>query len=110
MLTHDLLLLAGYTPEDCKIGTLYFKSGFFCRIKSDGTVDVRRNSDDMRSLGIAHSLNEIAKIEKEYFIKLRQSHVAVIKQIDAIIKSYEEKEENEKSVLETSGETEHPVG
>lgn len=56
----------GWTPQVCKIGTLYFKDNFFCRFINDDTVTVMSTSNDMLPLGKATTLDELKNIQKEY--------------------------------------------
>lgn len=56
----------GWSPQACKIGTLFFKGNFFCRFINDDTVTVMSTSNDMLSLGKATTLDELKNIQKEY--------------------------------------------
>lgn len=58
MLSEELVN-AGWNPENCRIGTLYFKEDFFCRIKDNGIVAVFRCNDDMNPIGYAGTLDDI---------------------------------------------------
>lgn len=49
---------AGWQPRDCRIGTLYFKGSFFCRIKKDGIAVIYRCSDDMNPIGYAGTVED----------------------------------------------------
>ena len=65
-MTLQELLDNGYKPQQCKIGTLYFKDGFFCRLNYDEVV-YYSNSDDMHPLGLAKTFDEIKELEKKYY-------------------------------------------
>lgn len=56
----------GWSPQACKIGTLFFKGNFFCRFINDDTVTVMSTSNDMLPLGKATTLDELKDIQKEY--------------------------------------------
>lgn len=60
------LVAAGYTPQLCKVGTLYFndKDRLFCKFVNEDTVDVRSYGNDMISLGKAKTFDEIKNIKK----------------------------------------------
>ena len=65
-MTKQELLDNGYKPQQCKIGTLYFKDGFFCRLNYDEVV-YYSNSDDMHPLGLAKTFDEIKELEKKHY-------------------------------------------
>ena len=65
-MTKEDLINAGYTPQNCKIGTLYFKGGFFCRLDKDEAVYFSI-SDDMNPLGRAKTLDDINELEKKFY-------------------------------------------
>ena len=52
----------------CKIGTLYFKDGFFCRLNEDDTVSLFSVNDDTNPLGRAETFSEIRETQKEYYL------------------------------------------
>lgn len=64
----------GWSPQACKIGTLFFKGNFFCRFINDDTVTVMSTSNDMLSLGKATTLDELKNIQKEYDRKQLEAH------------------------------------
>ena len=66
-MTNQELLDNGWKEELCKIGTLYFKDGFFCRFKDNETLLVFHCSDDMNPLGEAKTLDDIFELKKQYF-------------------------------------------
>ena len=55
----------GWKPESCKIGTLYFKDVFFCRLDGEKAIVFSAN-DDMNPLGTAETLDEIKEIQMQY--------------------------------------------
>ena len=57
----------GWKPENCKIGTLFFKDGFFCRFRNNGNVFVFSANDDMNPLGEAETLDDIFELQKLSF-------------------------------------------
>lgn len=64
-MTSEQLILSGWEPESCKIGTLYFKDGFFCRLK-DGKAVVFSVDNDMIPIGEGETFSDIREIQKEY--------------------------------------------
>lgn len=64
----------GWTPQVCKIGTLYFRDNFFCRFINDDTVTVLSVKDDMYPLGRAKTIEELDNIQKEYDRKQLEGH------------------------------------
>ncbi len=56
-MTEKELIEFGYKPEQCKIGTLYFKGSIFV-ILNNNIADVREIGDDTASFGIATTLDE----------------------------------------------------
>lgn len=65
-MTKEEIKELGWMPTECKIGTLYFKDGFFCHICEDGNVKVFHTSDDMNPLGVASSADEIKELMKKH--------------------------------------------
>lgn len=65
-MTLQELLDNGYKPQDCKIGTLYFKDGFFCRLHADKCI-FYSISDDMTPLGTVNTIDEMTELEKKYY-------------------------------------------
>ena len=55
----------GWKSESCKIGTLYFKDVFFCRLDGEKAIVFSAN-DDMNPLGTAETLDEIKEIQMQY--------------------------------------------
>jgi hypothetical protein len=54
-----------WRPMSCKIGTLYFKDVFFCRLDGEKAIVFSVN-DDMNPLGTAETLDEIKEIQMQY--------------------------------------------
>lgn len=71
-MTHEQLTLNGWKPELCKIDTLYFKDGYFCRLK-DGKITVYSVSDDMNPLGTAETFSEVRELQKNHELSVIQS-------------------------------------
>lgn len=71
-MTHEQLTLNGWRPELCKIDTLYFKDGYFCRLK-DGKAIVFSVNDDMNPLGTAETFSEIRELQKNHELSVIQS-------------------------------------
>ena len=63
-MTHDELTDNGWVPKQCKVGTLYFKDNYFCKLKDDVAV-VYSINDDMNPLDEAHTLQDIFDIQKK---------------------------------------------
>lgn len=61
-MTEEQLINDGWKPELCKIGTLYFKGNYFCRL-DDETATVFSKSNDMTPLGTAKTFEEMEKIQ-----------------------------------------------
>ena len=89
-MTHEDLVNYGYKPEDCKIGTLYFKGNLFCRLDND-VATVRTIQDDMTDIGKASTIEELKKIEKrhseEYMQNCKQFANMILKMFDHYEKS-----------------------
>ena len=64
-MTSQELIDNGWRPEECRVGTLYFKDRFFCHLKGD-RVKVFSKDDDMNCIGEAKTFDEIEEIEKEF--------------------------------------------
>jgi hypothetical protein len=63
-MTEKELVDDGWIPKSCKIGTLFFKNSFFCRIE-DGNVILFSNKNDMVPIGVAKDFFEINELQKE---------------------------------------------
>ena len=63
-MTREELIDNGWRPQLCKVGTLYFKGGFFCRLDEDEAV-VFSLSDDMHPLGRAKTFDEISALREK---------------------------------------------
>ena len=63
-MTDKELIAAGWKQKMCKIGYLYFKEDYFCRLDKDEAI-VFSVSDDMNPLGKAKTFEEIKKLQKE---------------------------------------------
>jgi hypothetical protein len=91
-MTHEDLINRGYKPEDCLIGTLYFKGNLFCRL-DNGVASVRTVQDDMTDIGKASTIEELMKIEKDYLNALightKEWATAILKLFDHYEKSNE---------------------
>ena len=82
-MTNEQLILSGWEPKSCKIGTLYFKDGFFCELK-DGKAVVFSVDNDMIPIGEAETFSDIREIQKEYArktIKLMEFSLEMKKKI-----------------------------
>ena len=86
------LINNGWKSENCKIGTLYFKDGFFCRFKTEDTVLVFHSSDDMHYIGVAENIEQLEEAQKEY----RKNQIKMLKLKYEAAKNYYEKTYNEK--------------
>lgn len=67
-MTKQELIDAGWKPKTCKIGTLYFKHGFFCSFKDENTVKVYSITDDLNPICVTSELEVVNDAEK-YFYK-----------------------------------------
>jgi hypothetical protein len=63
-MTREELIDDGWRPQACRVGTLYFKGDFFCRLDQDEAV-VFSLSDDMHPLGRVKTLQEIAVLREK---------------------------------------------
>lgn len=82
------LIEFGYKPEQCKIGTLYFKGSIFV-ILNNNIADVREVGDDTNSFGTATTLDELEHIENKIYDDLIQKVEKKINQYRIMIQYYE---------------------
>lgn len=61
-MTKEELEKEGWVPQLCRVGTLFFKGNFFCRIKDDKVI-VFNVKYDMTPLGEAETFEDIKKIQ-----------------------------------------------
>ena len=87
-MTEKELIEFGYTPEECKIGTLYFKGSVVVRL-NDNISDVREVVDDTNSFGTATTLDELKCIENKIYDDLIQKVEKKITQYRIMIQYYE---------------------
>ena len=59
----------GWSRQQCKIGTLYFKDDYFLKLNTDGTVDFYSTQRDMQKLGTASTLEELEELQKDEYWK-----------------------------------------
>ena len=59
----------GWVAEQCKIGILYFKDVYFCRLTEEGEAIVFVTFNDMVPLGTAKTYEEIIALQKSHEIK-----------------------------------------
>ena len=86
------LLDNGWNPEECRIGTLYFIEGFFCRFKEPDKVTVFSIADDMNPLGVAETIEELESIQKNFY----KEKIIKFKSYYEELKKYYEDRYNEK--------------
>lgn len=70
-MTENELIADGWKPEICRIDTLYFKDGFFCRIREEEDekdVAVFSEANDMTVLGFAKTIEEINEFKRLYYL------------------------------------------
>lgn len=91
-MTEQELLDDGWKPELCKIGTLYFKDGFFCRFKELGKVIVFSVTDDMNQIGVAENVKHLEEVQKQYYKNI----IKKLKINYEVTKEYYEKKYKEK--------------
>lgn len=63
-MTDNELKNNGWDPHLCKIGILYFKGHYFCRLK-EGFAILYTTSDDMHPIGAAYTLDELFELQKK---------------------------------------------
>lgn len=93
-MTHEDLVNYGYKPEDCKIGTLYFKGKLFCKL-DNGVASVRTIQDDMTDIGKASTIEELKKIEKQHFEEYMNNRKQFANMILKMFDHYEKLKKNE---------------
>lgn len=62
-MTREELINDGWKPQLCKVGTLFFKDGYFCRFTDDGVL-LYSTSNDRVPLGTVYTIKGIAELEK----------------------------------------------
>lgn len=72
-MTEQELIEYGYKPEECKIGTLYFRSPFFINLK-DGVARVYSINDDNNPLGEATTIEEVKRLESDQHLQMFKYH------------------------------------
>lgn len=87
-MTAKELVEFGYKPEQCKIGTLYFKGSIFV-ILNNNIADVREVGDDTNSFGTATTLDELKHFENKIYEDLIQKVENKINQYRIMIQYYE---------------------
>lgn len=87
-MTEQELIQFGYTPEQCKIGTLYFKGSVVVRLDNH-IADVREFIDDTTRFGTATTLDELKNIENKIYDDLIQKVEKKINQYRIMIQYYE---------------------
>ena len=87
-MTAKELIEFGYKPEQCKIGTLYFKGSVFV-ILNNNVADVREVGDDTNSFGTVTTLDELKSIENKIYDDLIQKVENKIDQYRIVIQYYE---------------------
>lgn len=76
----------GWVPKQCKVGTLYFKGTFFCRIE-DGKAVLFDITDDMNPIGESNTIEEIRNLQmKSDLSYIRKKE----KSLEAARKAFEE--------------------
>ena len=88
-MTKEDLINYGYTPRECKVGTLYFKDCFFGKLDKDGVLDFRKTSDDMNTIGKVSTIKELKELEKQYYVEKRGRLQLMVELLDTVIKSYD---------------------
>lgn len=88
-MTKEDLINYGYTPRECKVGTLYFKDHFFGKLDKDGVLDFRKTSDDMHTIGKVSTIKELKELEKQYYVEKRGRLQLMVELLNTVIKSYE---------------------
>lgn len=91
-MTEEDLLENGWQSQACKIGTLYFKDGFFCRFKESGIATVFSVTDDMNPIGVANNVEQLEEAQKHYY----QTVIKKLKMNYEVMKEYYEKKYKEK--------------
>lgn len=87
-MTEQELIQFGYKPEQCKIGTLYFKGSIFVKLNNN-VADVREVVDDTNSFGTAATLDELKHVENKIYDDLIQKIENKINQYRIMIQYYE---------------------
>jgi hypothetical protein len=94
-MTDNELKENGWNPMLCKIGTLYFKDNFFCKLRDNGIVSIYSVNDDMNPIGTVTTIDGIfgaikhwyrleieaykrktEQLEKEYFERYGEKYVS----------------------------------
>lgn len=87
-MTREELINAGWKCRLCKIGSLYFKDGYFCRFKADGNLLVFSEGDDMNPIGEAQTMDDITALQKKHELGTIR---AIEKAYELMVKAYEMK-------------------
>lgn len=66
-MSSDDLIKEGFKPQECRIGVLYFRDGFFCRFINDCEVLFFSSTDDMEPIGKAKTIQDIMELERKYY-------------------------------------------
>ena len=88
-MTDKELIEFGYKPEQCKIGTLYFKGSVVVRLDNN-IADVREVIDDTNRFGIATTIDELKLIENRIYDDLIQKVENKIDQYRILIRYYKD--------------------
>ena len=69
-MTEEQVVLNGWEPKLCKIGTLYFKDAYFCKLNEDSSsISLFHCHDDMNPLGEASTFEEVRELQKQCELK-----------------------------------------
>ena len=82
-MTDNELKNNGWESQLCKIGTLYFKGHYFCRLK-EGFAILYTTSDDMHPIGTAYTLDELFELQKK-------SDLSDIQAMEVMLKTMKER-------------------
>ena len=66
-MTKEDLIDDGWMPQDCKIGTLYFKENFFARLLDDGKISLFSIYEDMYPFAVVSDKNDFDKAIKGFY-------------------------------------------
>ena len=75
----------GWVPKQCRVGTLYFKGTFFCRIE-DGKAVLFDITDDMNPIGEANTLEEIRNLQMKSDLSYIRKKKKVLKRQEKHLK------------------------
>ena len=100
-MTEQELIDYGYKPEECKIGTLYFKAGFFVRLK-DGVALLYRIRDDEKLCAEITTIDELRDKEFRLLIEdLNINRLSAVLAYQHIVKNYPEYEDDLDRIFHT---------